>query len=70
MPSSPELSGAYNCNEGVLRTRTNTGMSDYDGWQTELRSTNLWDQLTMSTSFTWSKTTDNTSEIYSSLAGG
>ena len=66
----PKAIGRINCNEGVVRTRTNTGMSDYDGWQTELRSTNLWDQLTMSTSFTWSKTTDNTSEIYSSLAGG
>ena len=66
----PRAVGRVHCDEGVLRTRTNTGMSDYDGWQTELRSTNLWDQLTMSTSFTWSKTTDNTSEIYSSLAGG
>jgi hypothetical protein len=62
--------GRVNCNLGVLRTRANTGVSDYQGWQTELRSTNLWNQLTMSTSFTWSKTTDNTSEIFSSLAGG
>jgi len=62
--------GRVNCNLGVLRTRTNTGVSDYEGWQTELRTTNLWDQLTMSTSFTWSKTTDNTSEIFSTLAGG
>jgi hypothetical protein len=62
--------GRVNCNEGVLRTRANSGVSDYNGWQTELRSTNLWNQLTMSTSFTWSKTTDNTSEIFSSLAGG
>jgi hypothetical protein len=62
--------GRVNCNEGVVRTRSNTGVSDYNGWQTELRTTNLWNQLTMSTSFTWSKTTDNTSEIFSSLGGG
>jgi hypothetical protein len=62
--------GRVNCNLGVLRTRANTGMSDYVGWQTELRTTNLWNQLTLSSAFTWSKTTDNTSEIYSSLAGG
>jgi len=62
--------GRVNCNIGVLRTRANTGVSDYNGWQTELRTTNLKDQLTLSTSFTWSKTTDNTSEIFSSLDGG
>jgi hypothetical protein len=62
--------GRANCNLGVFRNRTNTGVSDYEGWQTELRATHLKDQLTFTTSFTWSKTTDNTSEIYSSGAGG
>lgn len=62
--------GRVNCNVGVLRTRANTGVSDYNGWQSELRTTSLWNQLTLKTAFTWSKTTDNTSEIFSSLAGG
>ncbi|MGA3325290.1 MAG: carboxypeptidase regulatory-like domain-containing protein [Terriglobia bacterium] len=66
----PTATGRVNCNLGVLRERTNTGVSDYNGWQTELRGTNLWDQLTLQASYTWSKTTDNTSEIFSSGAGG
>ena len=45
-------------------------MSDYNAWQTELRATNLWNQLSLNTNFTWSKTTDNVSEIFSSNAGG
>jgi len=49
--------------------RTNTGVSDYEGWQNELRTSNLWSQLTLRTSYTWSKTTDNVSEIYASGAG-
>jgi hypothetical protein len=66
----PLAVGRVNCNLGRIRTRTNTGVSDYSAWQTELRSNNLWNQLTLKTSYTWSKTTDNTSEIFSSLAGG
>ena len=52
-----------NCNLGVDRL-PNTAVSDYNGWQNELRTNNLWNQLTLRTSFTWSKTTDNTSEFY------
>ena len=48
----------------IVRRGQNTGVSDYAGWQNELRATNLWNQLTLRTSFTWSKTTDNTSEIF------
>jgi len=62
----PTAVGRENCNEGVIRERTNTARSDYNGWQTELRTTNLWSQLTLLTSYTWSKTTDNTSEIFGS----
>ena len=62
----PTAVGRENCNEGVIRERTNTARSDYNGWQTELRTTNLWNQLTLRTSYTWSKTTDNTSEIFGS----
>ncbi len=66
----PKAVGRVNCNLGVVRLRTNTGVSDYNGLQTELRATNLANQLTLRTSFTWSKTTDNVSEIFSTFAGG
>jgi len=60
----PSAVGRVNCDEGLIRERTNTARSDYEGWQTEIRTTNLWNQLTLRTSYTWSKTTDNTSEIF------
>jgi hypothetical protein len=63
----PNAVGRENCNLGVERLRSNTAGSDYAGWQNELRTTNLWNQLTLRTSFTWSKTTDNTSEIFGSI---
>jgi hypothetical protein len=56
--------GRENCNEGNVRLRANTAVSDYAGWQNELRATNLWRQLTLRVGFTWSKTTDNSSEIF------
>ena len=60
----PELVGRVNCTAGaLLHERTNTGYSDYNGLQIELRSTSLWHQLTWQSSYTFSKTTDNTSEI-------
>jgi len=52
------------------RTRTNTGYSAYHALQTELRADHLFNQLLLRTGFTWSKTTDNTSEIYSTGGGG
>jgi hypothetical protein len=65
----PEL-GRVSCDLGIVRSRTNTAYSDYHGLQTELRSTRLWNQLALKTSYTFSKTTDNASEIFSSFAGG
>ena len=65
----PEL-GRVNCNLGIVRRRTNTAYSDYNGLQLELRSTRLWHQLALKTNYTFSKTTDNASEIFSSFAGG
>jgi hypothetical protein len=38
--------------------------------QAEFRTTNLFNQLTMKTNYTFSKTTDNASEIFGSFAGG
>lgn len=66
---SPAL-GRANCNEGVVRERTNTGYSDYNGLQTELRTNNLFNQLTLRTNYVWSKTTDNVSEIFSTFGAG
>jgi len=62
--------GRANCDAGVERTRTNTGYSDYNGLQTELRSTQLWRQLALKTNYTFSKTTDNVSEIFGTGAAG
>ncbi|MFB3922563.1 MAG: carboxypeptidase regulatory-like domain-containing protein [Terriglobia bacterium] len=58
------------CNLGIRRLRTNTGYSDYHALQTELRATKLANQLTLRTAYTWSKTTDNVSEIFGTNAGG
>ncbi len=65
----PSAVGRVNCNLGVVRERTNTGVSDYEGLQTELRATNLAHQLTVHAAYTWSKTTDNVSEIFGTFAG-
>ena len=65
----PEL-GRVNCNLGVVRQRSNTAYSDYNSAQFELRSTRLWHQLTLKTNYTFSKTTDNASEIFSTFGGG
>ena len=60
----PQLVGRLHCGGAALvRERTNTGYSDYNGLQIELRSTSLWRQLTFRSAYTFSKTTDNTSEI-------
>ena len=62
--------GRQNCNDGKFRARTNTAYSDYNGLQTEFRTTNLFRQLTLKTNYTWSKTTDNASEIFGTFGGG
>ncbi len=62
--------GRPNCNLGVVRLRTNTGVSDYQGWQNELRTNNLFNQLTMKMGYTFSKTTDNASDIFGNYAAG
>lgn len=66
----PSATGRVNCNEGVLRTRTNTGYSNYEAWQNEVRASNLFNQLTILGSYTHSKTLDNVSEIFSTFGGG
>lgn len=67
--TNPDL-GRLNCGTGVLRERTNGGFSNYNSLQLEYRANNLFNQLTMRTSYTYSKTLDNVSEIFSTFAGG
>lgn len=62
--------GRVNCNQGIVRERTNTGYSHYNGLQLDLRSSQLFHQLTLHSSYTWSKTTDNVSEIFSTGGAG
>ena len=62
--------GRVNCGNGVIRSRNNTGYSYYNGVQVELRANNLFKQLTVRTGYTFSKTLDNVSEIFSTFGGG
>lgn len=69
-PVVPNASGRENCNEGILDEFENTAYSNYNGWQNEIRATNLFNQLTLIGNYTWSKTLDNASETYGTGAGG
>jgi len=62
--------GRSNCAQGVLRTRSNTGYSYYNALQAEFRATNLFKQLTIKSTYTFSKNLDNVSEIFSTFGGG
>jgi hypothetical protein len=67
---NPIAIGRVHCDEGVVRSRTNTGFSYYNGLQLEFRANNLFKQLTMRTGYTWSKNLDNTSEVFSTGGPG
>jgi len=62
-------SGRADCNFTNVRNRENTAWSRYNGLQSELR-VQSWHGLTGAGSFTWSKTLDSSSEIFSTAAGG
>ncbi|HZQ20911.1 MAG TPA: TonB-dependent receptor [Terriglobales bacterium] len=62
--------GRVNCNAGIQIAVGNTGFSNYNGLQTEFRTTNIFNQLTLRSSYTFSKTLDNTSEIFNTFGGG
>jgi hypothetical protein len=62
--------GRTDCNQGVVRTRANSGYSNYQAAQVEFRANNLFKQLTIRSSYTFSKTLDNVSEIFSTFGGG
>jgi hypothetical protein len=57
-------------NYGVIRLRDNSAHSSYNGLQTSYTVRDLANQLTMSAAFTWSKTMDNISEVYSFTSSG
>jgi len=69
-PAIPSALGRVNCNEGVIRERTNSAYSDYNGVEMELRTNNLWRQLTMRANYTYSKATDNADEIFGTFGSG
>ena len=60
--------GYVNCNFSRVIQYANTGFSIYNGLQTQLRVQN-WHGFTGAASYTFSKTTDNASEAFSSLSG-
>ncbi len=62
-------SGRADCNFINVRNRENTAWSRYNGLQSEFR-VQSWHGLSGAGSFTWSKTLDNSSEIFSTGAGG
>ncbi len=66
-PGQPD--GRADCNFTNVRNRENTAWSRYSGLQSEFRVQN-WHGLSGAGSFTWSKTLDNSSEIFSTGAGG
>lgn len=66
----PSATGRVDCNRGIVRERTNTAYSDYNALQVEVRATRLLNQLTLRSAYTFSRTTDNASEIFGSFAGG
>lgn len=55
---------------GNIRVRDNSGQSTYHGLQASFNTRNLFNQLTLGASYTWSKTIDNVSEAYSFLGSG
>lgn len=62
--------GRVSCDAGVTNETANSGFSNYDAVQAEFRTTALHNQLTMKMGYTYSKTMDNVSEIFSTFAGG
>ena len=69
-PTQPGFSGGrVLCSNRNIRNRVNGAFSRYDGLQNEFRVAE-WHGWSGSASFTWSKTMDNTSEIFSTGSGG
>jgi Carboxypeptidase regulatory-like domain len=67
LPTVPNALGRTSCSAGITDETGNTGYSNYNGLQAEFRTTSLFNQLTLRTSYTFSKTLDNVSEIFSTF---
>jgi hypothetical protein len=67
--TNPAL-GRADCSKGLVLERNNGGYSNYHGLQAEFRANNLFKQLTVRAAYTYSRTLDNVSEIFSTLVGG
>jgi outer membrane receptor protein involved in Fe transport len=69
-PTAPGFTRGYvDCTRTRVQQRQNSAWSNYHGLQTEMRMAN-YHGLTSTLSYTYSKTQDNASEVYSSIAGG
>jgi outer membrane receptor protein involved in Fe transport len=62
--------GRVNPSYGVIRLRDNSGHSSYNGLDIAYTVRNIFNQLTLTSAFTWSKTMDNISEVYTFLSSG
>jgi hypothetical protein len=66
-PATPDNEAACNgrvlAGQGLVRTRENTASSNYHGLQTRYNG-RLYNQLTLGASYSYSKTIDNSSEIF------
>jgi outer membrane receptor protein involved in Fe transport len=62
-------SGRVDPNYGLVRTRINGATSTYNGLQVRF-DTRFTNDLTLNANYTWSKTIDNASEIFSTFGGG
>jgi hypothetical protein len=68
--SCTACNGRVNANYSTVRLRDNSAHSSYNGLQLAYTIHNLGRQLTSSFAFTWSKTMDNISEVYSNNSFG
>jgi hypothetical protein len=69
-PGTPGFAAGYaNCNLTNVRNRENSAFSAYNGWQSQLRVRDF-HGLSGGASYTFSKTMDNSSEIFSTFGGG
>ena len=57
-------------NYGNIRIRDNSGQAGYNGLQTSFNTRTFRNQLLLGASYTWSKTMDNVSEVFSFLGSG
>ena len=69
-PTCANCNGRVVPNYGVIRVRDNNAHSTYHGFQTRFDARNMFRQLTMGASYTFSKTMDNVSEVFGFLGSG